>query len=242
MSNTSIEWKRLITEGTVIVVSILLAFTIDAWWDERQQTRDAADQVARVVAELRANVALLEDQDRNLGRAIEVAGDFLKLFGPEPAPTELLEIAALLEGIYSVPTFSLERSASANFLSSGQLTESQWAEFRTSLANTLSSATTAESSSLELRQMRPEIANRMQLYVSGLDLVRAHPLMKDYQPSRFTSDTHGLLSDMQFEGFISNYTIRMEINRLNVRDLLRRYQSLIADVDAADAGGSREHN
>jgi hypothetical protein len=28
------------------------------------------------------------------------------------------------------------------------------------------------------------------------------------------------------------YTIRMEINRRNVRDLLERYQSLIADIEA----------
>ena len=80
----------------------------------------------------------------------------------------------------------------------------------------------------------------MQLHVSGLDLVRAHPLMKDYQPSRFASDTHGLLSDMQFEGVLSNYTIRLEINRSYVRDLLQRYESLIADIDAAYASRSKE--
>ena len=31
-----IPWKRLIVEGTAIVVSILLAFGIDAWWQDRQ--------------------------------------------------------------------------------------------------------------------------------------------------------------------------------------------------------------
>ena len=242
MNNTSIEWKRLITEGFVIVASILLAFAIDAWWDERQQTRDAEGQVARVVAELRANVAVLEKQDEDLSSANEVAGEFLSLLGPEPVSTGLLEIAALLEGIYSVPTFSLERSASANFISSGQLTEGRWTEFRISLANTLSSASTAERASLELRQMRPEIANRMDLYVSGLDLVRAHPLMKDYQPSRFASDTRGLLSDMQFESLISTYTIRMEINRSHVREILQRFKLLIADVDALIASRSKESN
>lgn len=30
-----IRWARLIAEGAAIVVSILLAFAIDAWWDER---------------------------------------------------------------------------------------------------------------------------------------------------------------------------------------------------------------
>jgi hypothetical protein len=31
-----IPWKRLFVEGTAIVVSILLAFGIDAWWQDRQ--------------------------------------------------------------------------------------------------------------------------------------------------------------------------------------------------------------
>jgi hypothetical protein len=33
----SIAWKRLSIEATAIVVSILLAFAIDAWWDQRQE-------------------------------------------------------------------------------------------------------------------------------------------------------------------------------------------------------------
>jgi len=31
-----IPWKRLFAEGTAVVVSILLAFGIDAWWQDRQ--------------------------------------------------------------------------------------------------------------------------------------------------------------------------------------------------------------
>jgi hypothetical protein len=33
----NIPWPRILAEGSVIVVSILLAFSIDAWWDNRQQ-------------------------------------------------------------------------------------------------------------------------------------------------------------------------------------------------------------
>lgn len=37
MSNSkSIPWKRLTAEAAAIVISILLAFWIDAWWDERK--------------------------------------------------------------------------------------------------------------------------------------------------------------------------------------------------------------
>jgi hypothetical protein len=36
MDPNNIPWKRLSAEGLAIVVSILLAFWIDAWWDTRK--------------------------------------------------------------------------------------------------------------------------------------------------------------------------------------------------------------
>ena len=33
----NIPWLRILAEGTVIVISILLAFAIDAWWEGKQQ-------------------------------------------------------------------------------------------------------------------------------------------------------------------------------------------------------------
>lgn len=226
------EWRRLITEGVVIVVSILLAFSIDAWWEDRQDLRAAENQVTRVIAELQANTGILESQDEHLSFAIAGAKDFLVLFGPEPPPTEVAQIAALINRILAVPTMSLERSASVEFLSSGQLTDGGWFDIRIKLADTLSILQTAENSSLELREMRPSMLERESQFVSGLDLSLGHELMADYQPSRFSSDTRALLSNRSYENVIAMYTIRMEINRRNVRDLLERYQSLIADIEA----------
>ena len=42
MSNSAVEipWKRLTVEAGAIVVSILLAFSIDAWWDGIQERED----------------------------------------------------------------------------------------------------------------------------------------------------------------------------------------------------------
>jgi hypothetical protein len=35
-----IPWVRIIAEGAAIVISILLAFAIDTWWDERKEIRE----------------------------------------------------------------------------------------------------------------------------------------------------------------------------------------------------------
>ncbi len=48
-----IHWPRILAEGAAIVVSILLAFWIQAWWDERQDRSDELVILAALVEELR---------------------------------------------------------------------------------------------------------------------------------------------------------------------------------------------
>ena len=62
---------RLITEGAVIVLSILLAFAIDAWWDERQERIRVVGQLEQVEIDLRSTLANLDD----FGRTSESARD-----------------------------------------------------------------------------------------------------------------------------------------------------------------------
>ena len=53
MANTyNIPWKRLLAEGTAIVLSILLAFSIQAWWDERQDHVEESAILTSLLPEL----------------------------------------------------------------------------------------------------------------------------------------------------------------------------------------------
>ena len=53
--NKRIPWQRIIAEGTIIVVSILLAFWIDAWWSERRELADERQAIAQLVDDFRTN-------------------------------------------------------------------------------------------------------------------------------------------------------------------------------------------
>ena len=68
---TRVSWRRVLGEGTLIVVSILLGLSIDAWWDDRQEAQlEAAilaalrDEVIANRTDLKANRAGNEDQLR----------------------------------------------------------------------------------------------------------------------------------------------------------------------------------
>ncbi len=54
--NQNIPWKRLSLEAATIVGSIILAFTIDAWWDERVERNEETEQLNRLRAEFSTNI------------------------------------------------------------------------------------------------------------------------------------------------------------------------------------------
>ena len=62
MSNSQqIPWKRLFVEAAAIVASILLAFAIDAWWENRQEGYSDFSHLAAVASELRKQRELLDE-------------------------------------------------------------------------------------------------------------------------------------------------------------------------------------
>lgn len=64
-----IPWQRLIAESTAIVISILLAFSIDAWWTERQNIAREVRQLQALIAEFDGNRSIL-DADINRLRGL----------------------------------------------------------------------------------------------------------------------------------------------------------------------------
>ena len=58
-----ISWKRIATESAVIVSSILVAFSIDAWWDDHIERSALVEHLILVEAELVDN---LDEADRVL--------------------------------------------------------------------------------------------------------------------------------------------------------------------------------
>lgn len=71
-----IPWPRLIAESSAIVISILLAFSIDAWWTERQETVREERQIQALIAEFEGNRGTL---DYDLDRLREVTSNLEEL-------------------------------------------------------------------------------------------------------------------------------------------------------------------
>lgn len=73
-----LPWRRILLEGTAIVLSILLAFWIDAWWDDRQQQDNEEILLRSLVADLQQKQARLASNRQLTERMLDSCTKLLK--------------------------------------------------------------------------------------------------------------------------------------------------------------------
>jgi len=120
MTSDGVTWERLVAESVAIVASILLAFALDAAWDDHTERREETEELIRLEAELEANVdrfaseivgqeSLIEHSDTLLG-ILEWAGG---------AADQVTVGDGLLLSLLFAPIVEPERAALDALVSSG---------------------------------------------------------------------------------------------------------------------------
>jgi len=116
-----IPWKRLSVEAAAIVVSILLAFAIDAWWNERQERAEEREVLESLYVEFEANrdeaASVISFHDRE----IQSVATLMELRQDEilTLPAETVEI---MIGSFAIArTFDAVRGSTDALHSSGNL-------------------------------------------------------------------------------------------------------------------------
>ncbi len=80
-----VPWTRVLLEGAVIVLSVLLAFGIQAWWDDLSEAREETRLLRAVLEEARANQAMLEEEEADQRAGLQHSRRILMLAGSDPA-------------------------------------------------------------------------------------------------------------------------------------------------------------
>lgn len=91
-----ISWPRVAVEGVVIVGSILLAFAIDAWWDQLGQREDERVALTGLEADFSGYIDRLSRIRDNNQRRVEAARRLLDATGPGPSPLSDAELRSTL--------------------------------------------------------------------------------------------------------------------------------------------------
>ena len=222
--------KRLLAEGVLIVVSILLAFGIQAWWEGHRERREVEDALVGLRADFERNLTSLAEA-REANQAIQLAAQgLLALTGPpgSTVPTHD-EVPELVQGI-------LGRHRLANYDAHLQslLNTGRWDLLR---SETLKEALTNWSTLVRNLSRREEeavegINNRLIVRIWQLAPMRTldMPIAEFREavgPSRFPIDYDRLLGDMYFEAAVDErwqdaFNLLVAIDQLeaSARDIL----------------------
>jgi hypothetical protein len=122
MSNTqNISWKRLSVEIAAIVVSILLAFAIDAWWEEAKDGRRERAHLLSLRTEFSKNLELLH-QIASKNEVIKGAANFLLGVATEQRERPpSAELVAATWTAFAVDRFEPLTTVYQNLISTGDI-------------------------------------------------------------------------------------------------------------------------
>ena len=131
----TIRSRKLVMEGTVIVLSILLAFAIDAYWEERQEAANTRQSIEVVRRDLVDALEQLDEMDQFSAEIARASVEAARaLAGSEPvAAADRPQIEALLKLSTFRRTMRLPRAGYTDLLSTGNLAEVDNAALRNSI-------------------------------------------------------------------------------------------------------------
>lgn len=117
----AIPWRRIFVEGVAVVLSILLAFSIDAWWDRRVERREAAEHISALRSDF---LATIDELDRGAAVHNLRLGAAQALISVPKAETMALgydSIQSLLGATVRTTTVDPYTAALNSLVGSGQL-------------------------------------------------------------------------------------------------------------------------
>ena len=229
MANTrDISWKRLATEATVIVGSILFAFAIDAWWQDRGSRATEAAAIAGLVRDFEANSLKLEDHRKSNQRRFENAEKLLGATGPAARSVDFDVIHAI--GIIgTVNQVHLSNGTLETILSNDGLALFQNSELRNELANWLQLSDGVGELNQFVAGEAGALISYMRTRYPMREMDRATGLV-DLPPSAFQVDVNSLLSDLEFANviYMQWYATKIFVAKIDVLiDALGKVQAIL---------------
>jgi len=113
-----IPWKRIVVEAAAIVASILIAFAIDAWWQDRTESHIEIQYLRALREDLLASLGLLDENEVEQQQQVRYLESLLSTNSETPYSDELRRW--IDDGLWNIGTYQPQLSALQDLESSGQ--------------------------------------------------------------------------------------------------------------------------
>ena len=118
---SGVSWRKLGIESVAVLVSILLAFAIDAWWDGYQESRRESQLLDGLAADFEASRAQLVDRLELAKRMTVGNGLLLDLLSAQAPGTTVMVPDSLIMSALTAPTYEPSTNALDAALASGEI-------------------------------------------------------------------------------------------------------------------------
>ena len=229
----NIPWKRITVEAVAIVASILIAFAIDAWWENSKEHAAEVDQLLRVLAELENNADIIEQKLGTISKAIPATSEFMSWMGPEPEPVQSELFFDHWSTLYSIGFFALTRSAAEDYLAAGHMASARNVDVRNAISNWYADGKSLEGQYAALRVAHANVGEQLQATIPILHLESRNLVMEGHPTSKFPFDQVDVFTNPQVESRFGVYLIRMEFFKAEALDLLESQADLLELIESA---------
>jgi len=228
----NIPWKRIPVEAAAIVASILLAFAIDAWWEDSKEHAAEVDQLLRVLAELENNADIIGQKLSTISKAIPATSEFMSWMGPESEPVQSEVFFDRWTTLYSIGFFALTRSAAEDYLAAGQMALARNVDVRNAISNWYADGKALEDQYAALRDAHANLGEQLQATIPMLHLDSKNRVMEGHPKSKFPFAQADVFTNSRVEGQLSLYLIRMEFFKIEALDVLNSRAELLDLIES----------
>jgi len=233
-----LPWTRILAEGSAIVVGILLAFSIDAWWQDRSDLKKAEVLMQGLQADFEASQRHLEVWLTGNVKIRKALTDFLAEIHATPDDATNTVRLAWLAAAVGAPTYSPTESTLRAAISSGQIELLQDVKLRNLLAVWGQQVDDTREDELMVRDVVsgtvvPLLSERVRL-AAAFDFDSMTGWFAD-QPGIDLDEPYQLLVDSRLEGAVAErlfYTSFVVIGLTDIRNtqdaILRELETQLA--------------
>ena len=212
----------MLTEGLVIVTSILLAFAIDAWWDRRGERGRELEALAALSEDFAAADSLLAVRVSAIDSAAVAARAIIDLVGPDADLDGLDSLAVLIPRIIRRPIYEPPMGTLEALLGSGELRLISDIELRAELASFPSIVadmreTQDFGTNVVFGMLLPYLNARVPMLEYGL-MARGD--------SDFDGDSSVLMRSLEFENLAQNRLMGTRFSLLAADEMAQRIGSI----------------
>ena len=194
-----IPWKRLFVEATAIVASILIAFAIDAWWENRLERSVEVQYLKALREDLHRSLELLDEEEATQQQQVAHLESLLSTNGETPYSDELR--LWLDDGLWNIGTYEPQLSSLRDLESSGQTHIIENPEIRRSLASVMQRIGNLETAQRDFLVSQQSVIDPY--LVDSFDLSK---LLLDHRPDDETD-----LSVLGTDGFRSRVAFKISL-------------------------------